>query len=108
MYVILAWCVVFSLFLLNAEVILFTDVSDAGRPAVLWNLSSREELPKEFSGLLTLRKEQTDLFLLDFYHGRSKMKTLTRTFGQFEGGGDVRRASLLTCDLAVELLMNIN
>ena len=105
LYVILAWCVVFSLFLLNAEVILFTDVSDAGRPTVLWNL---KEMPKEFSGLLTLRKEQTDFFLSDFYHGRLKMKILTWTFGQVEGGGDVMRASLLTCDPAVELLMNIN
>ena len=48
LYVTLAWCVVFSWYLLSAEVLLFSEVSDAGRQAVQWNLSSREELPKDF------------------------------------------------------------
>ena len=48
LYDTLAWRVVFSWYLLSAEVLLFSEVSDAGRQAVQWNLSSREELPKDF------------------------------------------------------------
>ena len=85
LYVNLAWCVVFSLYLLSAEVILFTDVSDAGRHAVLWNLSSREELPKNFFSWTPHPKECTDCpFPVGFLPWR--MKTLYPDLWSFRGG----------------------
>ena len=88
LYVTLAWCVVFSWYLLSAEVLLFSEVSDAGRQAVQWNLSSREELPKDFFSWTPHPKERTDSpFPVGFVPWR--MKTLYLDLWSIRGGGEM-------------------
>ena len=78
----------FSWYLLSAEVLLFSEVSDAGRQAVQWNLSSREEFPKDF--FLLDPKERTDRpFPVGFVPWRIpwRMKTLYPDLWSIRRGG---------------------
>ena len=84
LFVNLAWCV-FFLYLLSAGYILCPAISDAGFQAVLWNLGSREELPKEFFPWTPQSQDRIDD---PFPVGCLLwMKTLYPDLWSFRGGG---------------------